>query len=60
MQRVGVRRRPHERDVRSLHLGSVLRHLVVVALRGRDRLGKGGVGGLERADAAKRPAEIGE
>ena len=60
VQRLGVRRRPHERDVCSLHLGSVLRHLVVVVLRGLDRLGKGGVGGLERADAAKRPAEIGE
>ena len=34
--------------------------VVAVPPRVLDRLGKGGVGGLERAGAAKRPAEVGE
>ena len=44
----------------ALHLSSVLRHHVVVPPRVLDRFCKGGVGGLERAGAAKRPAEVGE
>ena len=59
-QLLGVRRRAHEGDMGALHLSSVLRHHVVVPPRVLDRFCKGGVGGLERAGAAKRPAEVGE
>ena len=59
-QGVGFRRRAHERDMGTLHLGPELCRLVAVYSCSFDRLGESCVGGVERSGPAKRPAEVRE